>query len=42
MYIMSKIKAGKGIERDRDAVLDIGSEKVSLKRHLSRDFSDMR
>lgn len=44
MNPINKIKQGKGIERDRDAgqMLDTGSERVSPKRHLSRDFNEVK
>lgn len=38
---INKIKQGKGIERDRDAVFDGRQEKTSLKRlHSSKDFNE--
>lgn len=41
--MISKIKQGKWIERDRGAILEKGSEKASLKRlHLSRDLNEKR
>lgn len=42
MNPINKIKQRKGIERDRDAVFDTGSEKISLKRHLNRDFNEVK